>query len=284
MGRLTTRFSSFQGEQLNWDIPSNFGKTITPGASNAMGSWVDLFGATLTDDCYGLFLDFANGQGSGTDTLADIGVDTSGGTSYSVKVPTLMCGYALSNGSVDAPGHSYYFPLFFPAGSRLACRAQQNLGTVVSFQVRARALQKPSHPELLKCGDYVDAVGVTTASSAGKTITPGLNLAWGAWTLLGSPSRGGFFVQSGVHINESAAKNYLIEYALGDGTNFRTLTPVQWIGTNSSGGLSEEWIPTAMRYATVPAGQNLYARVQCGASSSAAFSAAAYVVGGFGRS
>ena len=283
MGRLTTRHNEFAGSQLNWSTPNDFGPTVTPGATNSKGSWSDLMGGTVTDDAFGIRLEFGNGAG-GKDALADIGIDTSGGTSYSVLIPNLICGDANVIGSIDSFGHVYYFPLFMPAGSRLGIRAQQSISPAVSFQCRAKLLQKPSLPEEVKCGSFVDTVGLNLASSVGTTVT-GARFAEPAWTLLGSAPRDAFHVQYGVSSDGVAASDQtFFDFAIGDGTNYRIICEDHWFGcsTGSSGIVSNEYLPSAWYFATVKAGQNLYARADYDVGGNTMY-AVAYLTGGFGH-
>ena len=281
MGRLTTRHNEFQGYQANWADQNSLGSTVTPGSSNAKGSWLDLMSGTLTDDAFGIRLEFGNGSG-GTHTLADIGIDASGGTTYRVLIPNLICGSAQNIGSIDSFGHVYYFPLFMPAGSRLGIRAQQSLGTVVSFDCRAKLLQKPSRPEELKTGSFVDAIGVNTATSQGTVLTlAGASFTEGPWNLLGSAPRDGFHMQYGVGANAAGGDNVMVDFGVGDGTTNRILYPDHWFGS-VSGEVTNEYLPSAWYFATVKAGQNVYSRANFNSGVNTMY-AAAYLTGGFGH-
>lgn len=280
MGRLATRHNVFLAQQRNWTA-NDFGSSITPGASDANGSWVDLFGNTTDEDSWGIWLTFTSGSGSNTDTLCDIGVDTAGGTSYSVVIPNLIAGYAAAVASTTTLARTYFFPIFIPKGSTVAARAQQGLSTVVSFKLRCRLLQKPTHPELMKCGTFVEDIGTNSTTSKGVSITPGASKSWGSWTSIGSPTRDAFYWHGEIGIASARGQNYLADWGVGDGTTFRTLLEAQTVGTGS-GQNSAEWIPAAWRYATLPAGAGLYCRIQGGDGTLDPCYGAIYVVGGFG--
>lgn len=282
MGRLTSRHNQFCGYQHNWSVSDGVGATITPGTSNAKGSWVDLFGGTVSDDSFGVWLAFHDSTGSGNDILADIGVDVSGGTSYSVLIPNLIAGYCtgFSTNTTGPFGHCYYFPLFIPAGARIGCRAQTSLATAVAVKLRSRLFQKPSHPELVKCGDFVDAVGVNTGTSRGTVIAAGGRVQ-GSYGSLGTAPRDAFYFEKGCAMVATVASNNFVDFAVGNPQ--RNLVSRMKLGC-VSGVIAEEYIPSRFRYATIPAGAALYARAESDDSTPDTFYAAMYLVGGLGRS
>lgn len=282
MGRLTTRHNQFCAQQVNWSVSDSGTPSITPGSSNAKGSWTDLFGTTVAEDTYGIWVAFFSSTGSGNDILADIGVDVSGGTSYAVLIPNLIASYAtgfFTNGT-NPYGHTYYFPLFIPAGARVGCRMQTSLGTAIACRVRSRLMQKPSHPELLKVGSFVDAVGVNTGTSRGTVIAAGARVV-GSWGSLGTVPRDAFYFEKGCAMVATSADNHFVDFAVGNPQ--RTLIPRMKLGTGV-GIVATEWIPSRWRYATLPAGESLYARCFSADSTPDTFYAAMYCVGGFGRS
>lgn len=286
MGKLTTRHNQFLAQQVNWAASDASGVAFTPGVSNAKGSWADVFGGTVAEDTFGLWLAFHDISGTHVDTLADIGIDTAGGTSYSVLIPNLIASYASSFqlGIPEAWGHTYYFPLFVPKGSRVGVRAQQVVGTAVGGQLRAVLMQKPTHPELLKVGSFVDAVGIDTTTSRGKVLTGGPR-AWSAWQLVGTAPRDAWFHQSGLSNSSTGTLqtfNGFCEYAIGDGTNFRTIVQKQKFGAVGN-SLSEEDIPLDWRYATFKAGCSIYSRNWQSTNPTDTFYAAMYLVGGYGK-
>src|SRR5262245_10261809 len=100
------------------------GASVTPGASNAEGSWVQLASAAnIANDVYALALMVGNGATSGQSKphLLDIGEDPAGGTSYTALLSNLACG-GTELTSVLGGGIQFYFPLFIKAGSSVAAR------------------------------------------------------------------------------------------------------------------------------------------------------------------
>ena len=163
---------------------TGFGTTITSGAANTMGSWVQVAAAgTITQDVYGISIFFSNGATSAAtrNTLVDVGVDEAGGTAYLVRIPYLVAGHA---NTYSLGGISYYFPLYIPKGSTVALRSQ---GTTASGTVSAyvTVYGQPRRPDAVRCGSQVFAFGTTTATSSGTVLTLG-TVAEGAWTQIGT--------------------------------------------------------------------------------------------------
>lgn len=282
MGYLTTRHNEFQEIQQNFDSTAG-GASVTPGVSHSMGSWTDLLGGTVNEDTYGIFIEVVDGEAAGisTMTLADIGIDESGGTSYRVLIPYLHCSAANNYNGTQSPSYQYYFPLFIPAGSRIACRAQGKPNPAQAFTVRVTLLQKPSHPEYVKVGSYVEAVGIDQSLSRGTLITCGASEVEGAWQSLGTLSHEGWYFQMSCGWDDSAysTRTYLCDLAVGDASNKRMLAEDVRAGTGSSDAAFPYW-PPSFCYATLPAGSEIFARALCNNTPDSNMFAMAYVVGG----
>lgn len=99
----------------------------TVGSTNTKGSWTDL--VTATTATYRYLLVTMQGPATTTTTaadgLVDIGVDTSGGTSYSVIIPDLPYGMT-SNEAFVYKGAELPFKVSLPVGTRIACRYQSS--------------------------------------------------------------------------------------------------------------------------------------------------------------
>lgn len=288
MGRLTTRHNEFQQFQFNYTAPgAGSGASCTPGTNNAKGAWSNLFfGSTVDTDTYGIWIAFYDLAVAGLSlaTLADIGIDTAGGTNYRVLIPNLGLADARTVASMGQAGFYYYFPIFIPANASIGIRAQQNQSVAHSFDVDCMLLQRPSHPELLRVGTYVDAIGIDTVNSRGTVFTPGVGSAWGAWGSLGTAPRDGFFVQFGAGIDAATrvANLYVYDYAIGDGTNFRKVYSAVYGGDdNSNNEFSLSCVTPEQCYATVKAGDTFYVRAAAKQTNvNANANAMAYVVGG----
>ena len=160
------------------------GTSITPGTAPTMGAWTQIISsANMTNDAYAISICFNNGSTSAVtrNYLVDIGVDTSGGTNYSVWIPYLMAGHsAVYN---VGGGIFYNFPLYIPAGSSVAVRAMGNVTTVFSTYISV--FGKPKRPDQIQVGTKVFSFGQTLATATGTSITLGTT-AEGAWTQVGS--------------------------------------------------------------------------------------------------
>lgn len=258
-----------------------YGTVVTPG-NNTKGSWAELIdGALVTEDVWFILVNLNSNAVSAAarDTLVDIGIDPSAGTSYVVKIPNLLMAGA-SRYNVGSGGVWYCFPLHIPAGSSIAARSSVNNATVGTHRCFAILLGAPRRPETTRKGTYIEAFGATEASSRGTTVTPGTT-SEGAWTQLGTASRAlwwwqvgsaandASFQAAGIHLDVSAGtasdKKMLIEDLLecrtsGEQQNNAPLT----IGCNSN----------------CAPGDNIYGRAQSSAAADTTFSMMAYGVGG----
>lgn len=259
------------------------GTTITPG-NNTYGTYVQLLsGAAVTDDAYGIWLNF-NGisvSAVARDCIAKVGLDSAGGTTYTDTIVDLLCSCAGILTGVGLGGINYFFPLKIPAGTSIAVALSVNNATVGTGNAFCRLLCKPSHPELVSAGSFVRTFGSTPASSSGTAITPN-----GA----GSKSA---YVQLGSALTET-----LWYWTLGVGCNNAVITNNQATWDLAIGSSTTVNRPVVVDQLVVPAaaeilsytgqsasvigvsGDLVFARAGGPASSVTGFSAAAYAVGG----
>ena len=239
---------------------AGFGTGMTTGAANTKGTAVTLLsGATVTEDVYGIALNFFGGATSAAvrQFLADLLIDEAGGTSWSAKIANLI---------VDAPsllfmGYSYYFPLYIKAGTSIGMQAQCQAATI-ALRCAVKVFGKPSHPHLLRVGTRVETLGADTATSAGVVVTPGTN-ALGAYTAsLGTLANDNWWWQMGYAINDSTITSavYHLDVKAGNGTNDKLCIE----GILTSGSAVEQMAKTAFGYGLpirrVAAGSNVYVR------------------------
>jgi hypothetical protein len=82
-------------------------------------------------------------------SVVDILYDPNGGTSWSVLIPTLLCGYSVTPGALASLSTWYYFPLTIPAGSTIGVRAKTNFATDISTgRIIVSLYGKPSKPDM----------------------------------------------------------------------------------------------------------------------------------------
>lgn len=236
------------------------GTTVTPNAGS-YGSWAQLF-AAQTEDTLGILINInSNNTGvTSRGTVIDIGWDEAGGTSYTARIEGLICGGA-SSYAVGGSGVWYYFPIFIPAGSSIAARANSTVAT--AFRVAAVLSQKSVNPVMVRRGSFVEAMGVS--GSAGTAIVPG-QAAEGAWTLIGTTSNRCWWWQLGVQVDvaDTAWQNNVIHFdmAVGDATNKDIIIYDTPISTNAAEYITNIPITVGVEW-DVPSGSNIYVRAQC---------------------
>lgn len=259
------------------------GTAITPGASNAEGSWTQIAtAANIANDVYGILLWIAGGNTSATakNHLLDIGLDPSGGTSYTEKISNVVCGQ--SSNAVNG-GIWFYFPFFIKAGSSVAVRIMGLAATAGTVRVGATFYGKPVNPERVLTGQYSETIG-TVASSGGTSFTPGNSNAEGTWVSLGTTTRNLWWHQLGVQINNSTTTSlaYKIDLAYGDATN-KTMI-IENLDVVLPGTAEQTTIPNynAMieGFCEVPAGSTLYVRGTCSGTAVTGWNALCVSIGG----
>jgi hypothetical protein len=281
--------TDFQWSASNTTAPASsaaWGTAVTPGASNVMGSYATIIAAgSVTHDVYGIYINFSSGgtTTAARDILADIGIDTAGGTSFTALIPSLLASCASTRlGATPSGGIDYYFPLFIPAGSTIGCRAQVNNGTAGSVRCHVIVFGDPSNPELVRCGSFARAFGATAASSSGTAVTPGSSAAEGTYVQLGSATvEDLWWWQVGLGVNDAtmAAVSYMLDIAAGDASNKRILIENVVAASNATEELMKELGPFTA-HQKVTAGDLVYGRASCSGTPDSNVSMIAYAVGG----
>lgn len=176
-------FKWWTGNAFGTRPGTTIGTALTPGTAPTMGTWTQLLtAANVAYDVYGVLILINNFSTSATtrNVMVDIGVDSAGGTAYSVKIPTLLGGHASPYYSAGIGGGIYYyFPLYIKAGSSIAARAMGNVTTAGNIMITV--FGQPKHPDAIRAGTRVFAFGAVTATASGTVMTPGTT-AEGAWT------------------------------------------------------------------------------------------------------
>lgn len=274
-------YSWSAGSHLATRPANNFGTTVTPGAINTKGSWTSLM-ASAARDVFGILIN-VNTNGASTqarDSLMDIGVDPSGGTSYSVLIPNLLISCATPR-NVGNGGIWYWFPIWIKAGSRIGARTQVNNATPGSPRVNILVFGSPHDRRSIWCGTRVEAVGITEASSAGTAVTSGTT-SEGSWTELGTLARDARYWQMGFGVNNGVMTgvSYHADLGIGDASNKAVVIENQLVTTTTAETMTNNAAAAASyagKYA--PAGTNVYGRIQCSGTAIAGLSLAAYAVG-----
>lgn len=262
---------------------TTLGTSVTPGASNAEGSWASIAGsANITVDVRGVYLNVHSGASTtiARNHLLDIGIDPAGGTSYTELISNLAV--SESPALTLAGSRQYFFPIRIPAGSSVAARVRGSAATASTVRVAARFYGRGSAPEFLPTGSFARTFGAVEASSIGTSFTPG-NAADGSWVLLGTTSEPLWWWQVGYGINNGTitAEYTYIDLAFGDGTNFVPITRITHGGTTAEvcGAITEENLVWHAAYCPVPAGAGIYVRGRCNNAPDTGYYAVAVGVG-----
>lgn len=273
-------FSYVAGSHLTTRPPANggsaWGTTVTPG-NNTYGSWAQLIAATTYDTFY-IEVNFNSVTTAAAvkDCIANIGIDPAGGTAYTTLIPHLLCSDAQYTAYTGHWGVSYQFPVFIPAGSSIACQMSVNNATVGTGRCNIKVYGQPSHPEKIKFGTSVEAVGITTATSTGTVVTSGTT-SEGAWVNLGTTTARGCFLQFGVSHTASTMGNEAFHADVSFGGTFGKTIVIQDAQIYLTNAESVSMIqPPA--WCSIPSGDTIYGRYQCGDAPTAGIGMAAYVV------
>lgn len=249
---------SFGNVERNYTRAGSTAGTVVTPATAAKGAWAQAI-AALANDTYGLIVTIHNSATSAANRhyAVDIGIGASG--SEIVLIPNLIGSSAAAYGTVGG-GHHYYFPVFIPAGTRVAVRAQGSVTT--TFNVNVQAFQQPANQAMVRTCSVVEEIG--RSGLLGTAITVGTT-AEGAWTLLGTTTQDNWWWQLGVQVAIAtvAFNSQLVEFdiAVGDGTNFRIISD-NWAWSTTTAEDSNRFLKVMGCEAYVPAGSSIYVRGQ----------------------
>jgi hypothetical protein len=254
-------------DNLGANPSATIGTSVTPGASNAQGSWTQLASsANIAEDVYGLYIQVHTGNLASNAKLhlLDIGVDPAGGTSYSAILQDMAVG--ASPPITSAGKREFFFPIFIPAGSAVAARIRGGNATAGTVYVAVCFYGRRGAPEMSRVGSFSETLGATTASTAGTSVTPG-NAADGSWVDLGATTKDLWWWQLGHQISNTTitAEYTYLEVAFGDASNKTTIFKVMHIGTTSetSGQAVQSGLLDLVAYCPVKAGEHIYVRARC---------------------
>jgi hypothetical protein len=276
----------FTFDNFGADPGATPGAAVTPGTSNAEGSWLSPAVATsaqLTQDVYGIYVRVSDGGTSLNikNHLLDIGVDPAGGTSYVAVISNIVCG-ASAQITATGSGHAFFFPFYIKAGSSVSVRIQGGNATAGTVRVAMKFYGQPSNPESVLVGSFSETIGTITGSD-GVTFTPG-NAADGTWVDLGTTVKAMWWWQLCYQISNTVitAEYTYIDLAYGDATNKHLMI------RRMHGGTTGETVGTAINgnlhhyeaYCPVPAGAHLYIRGRCLNAPDTGYNGVAVGIGG----
>jgi hypothetical protein len=274
---------SFRADNWGANPDTTLATQITPGASSAEGSWVEVLGA-LAQDVYEISVTIYSHFTSGTERalLVDIGTDPAGGTTYAAVVSNLLAGSAGSAASSAAGmGYRFSFPLYIKAGSTVAVRGAAG-GTALAFRAVVSVRGLPSRPEMIPVGSFSETVGTITGSS-GVAFTPG-TAADGAWTSLGTSTRDLWWWQLAAQCVGNAISATTTYIELGYGTTGNQVTIIKnmlhVLSTENAAFALNENTSYAACYCPLPSGTELWVRGRSDIAPTGTYSAVAIGVGG----
>lgn len=154
---------------------------VTSSASaNTYGTWTELH-AGLTYPSYYMVFRMTGVRTSGDVITAttlnawcDIGIGPDN-ANVTVIAEKLACSNAQGLGAL------YWLPLYVPADTKIWARHQNTAGSAKCY-VSAAFNGGQMNPGTFPFATRIVAIGATTASTTGTTITPGTSSAEGAWT------------------------------------------------------------------------------------------------------
>jgi hypothetical protein len=238
------------------------GTQVTPvtGTGN-FGNWA-LVESNLSADVYGIYININsnNASSASRNTVLNIGIDESGGTSYTVRISQLIAGGASSY--TIGGGLWYYFPLYIPKGASVAAQAR---GTVTTaFRVGILFFQKPSNPSMIRKGSFVETIGIASNQNTGTSVTAGTTNE-GDWVQIGTTSRRCWWWQYGLQVSSADTSwntvGLHMDIAIGTSTDKSIIIQDALISTNASEYTNNYPISSGVEY-DVPAGTNVYVRIQ----------------------
>jgi hypothetical protein len=270
------------GNSLTTRIGTTSGVSITPGTSGAYGSYTEILSDTsVTSDCFWVEIIICNNNTSAEAraTKFDIGIDTSGGTSYTSFIPDLLAscaGQYYNNNSVGNGGFRYAFPLYIPAGTAIAAMAATEAATARSPRIIVQLYGRPKYPHIVRAGVGVEAIGIS--GTGGTAVTYGTTND-GAWTSLGATTKNCFYFQHAQSVSNatmSGSCGYTSDLAAdNDGTNPKIIQ-ADCVSITASAEIMS--MTQTQGWMGVAAGQTIYGRAQCNTTGDSGFTMAAYGV------
>ncbi len=236
---------------------------ITAGASNADGTPVTILSALSRDVEYLKLLPHGSGidatQGINPDISITLLIDPAGGTSWSTLISSLLAGRAAGVAAgTRAPGASYDFPIWIPAGASIGAMARTSHSSTLTTRLLAIGYGGNAHPASWWCGQRVVTHGANAAASSGTAIGLGGSGAFGSWTNVGStlPSEAGAFEVgfAGEGDNDWGAGDQLIELGV---SSTRIGAP---IFRNQTINEASIWVKPGLQFKRIAQGSQLQLR------------------------
>lgn len=172
-------------DQLGEGVTDLCSGTLSPSSANVYTSYSEVFASTPFD-AYGITVESLINNGASRQTLfASLEVGTGGAGSETLLIENMNPGN-VRTGDRAEPAFSNYFPLYIPAGTRIAVRGAMSNATSATIYYRITLNRITSHPFNSWFGRTVTAYGSDrTNLKATVSLTPGGSPTpdtWGSWT------------------------------------------------------------------------------------------------------
>lgn len=243
------------------------GVTITSGAANTKGAWVEMTSSTAYDIthllvCHAFFSEFGGG-GNGPGAAIDIAVAASGSEANGILIQNLIVPMFVNYGS-----HYVLQAGQIPAGSRIAARLASSFDTDT---IALSLVGFDSGWSSAGNGGLWDTYGWSGSGAIqGFAVDPGTSInTKGAYTVLSSSTThdlAGFFITWDMQNRNSSTgsyMDYLVDIALGTAGSEIVILPNMMISRNSfTGGVLYGPQMTAFMPIPIAAGSRLTCRAQ----------------------
>jgi hypothetical protein len=235
------------------------GATVTSGAANTKGSWLQLTSSAAADISM-LYICTNYYANSGNDQMAfDVGVGASG--SEVAIVSNLMCDGCFSTGVGGQGSGDILIPISIPAGTRISARCQSS-ATAGSDQGSISVKGWDSAFSQVDGCSGVDAIGFQSASTKGTAVTCSTNNTKGSYSqITASTSRDyiGLFGAMDLQHSNINPGDMTWDIAIGASGSEKIIVPSYACWGAAAGGL----YPPVMQFLPIqiPAGTRLAARV-----------------------
>lgn len=189
--------------------------SVTSGAANVKGSWVQLEASTAFE-VYGFYVGFYNAgvSGSAVRVIYDIGIGGPG--SEVVLVPDFLSSVGQYNSTVLYGGGMMYFPLYIAKGTRIAIRTQ---ATTASKACLAAMILNYGNGAFTPIFEKCTALGITkSAATAGVSVTPGTS-NYGSYVTIATTTTAFKALLQHVGVADSSMPSSFVSVATGIGSS-----------------------------------------------------------------
>jgi len=256
LSRIETHVTATTNETATGSISV----TAHASANTKNGTYTQLIAATAYES-FGIMVQLAGLQTAGSANqrcLVDIAIGGAG--AEQVLIPNLTCGNVSDYLNAAGASAFYYFPIYIPAGVRVAATCQASTGGDI-VNVAVRLYQFPIGPGRW-FGSRVTAYGADTTNSRGTSHTPSQNAYAAATQLSASIANPIKYMQLGFDLlsdTTATTDRHLARIGYGAGpTYLASELPLRVSTTIEAVGFADaNFILSHMNF-NIPSGQSLH--------------------------